>query len=771
MNKYCSLLLVLLLLVSACQNQQGKADRVYEQDARDINYVLNRFHTESNIDSLIDLGLYNLAFASIEKNNTAFNDSLKMQFGFAFAENGEFDKALAITKSVNPSKYQYQHIKFSLYCALKKEDQEQAKIYLDSLRHYLDNKANAEDHTQMLLYQAYYEHNIKNYAASIQFNLAAIRLIKQNHLNEQLLVQAYRRLGNDYNDIVRNDLPFQEQKATCLQKGIEFYQRELDLLHSAKEPNKNKIALNYITTAMLCGKYYPTNRLIQYYQKAIENLIVSKNDNFIITRNPLYTSLALSNLGDIYLSIDDKQRMDSSYNTNKDLINVRSFYKVNNKQSLDVWEYFPQISEEQKILYALTHNKDQKQTALQILELSTNCKYANQYLNHCIRNTFAGSANTAIENWILLNELRVYGEQYHIEKISQFATQKLQKYTAAITAIMQQKKIQISNNTLDSLQQWCARNEASIVDYQILFRGSIAMIIIDPSGIQCQWINDKEQLNKNKIQELINSIRDNNITAFQNIAPQIYQHLLVSKITSKRIIICPDDFLEKIPFDALLAENHQHKQWSALNFIGKKQCVQFIPNLSSLLLKNNTACPLQIDLWSSDKDNETLPYNQHLIHTLEQQYQFSKNNATPQNILHVLGHTYRTPENNIEFRLNKDTLSINSNGAVSPKLAILEGCSSGDGKIVKFEGSISQTRCFLYNGTPSVIFSLWDADNQSSTALFKHFYTYLNQGETTSAALNKAKNQLINDIRHPEWANPFYWANFQLTGQDLSFVH
>jgi CHAT domain-containing protein len=75
------------------------------------------------------------------------------------------------------------------------------------------------------------------------------------------------------------------------------------------------------------------------------------------------------------------------------------------------------------------------------------------------------------------------------------------------------------------------------------------------------------------------------------------------------------------------------------------------------------------------------------------------------------------------------------------------------------------------SGTESARYSIWDADNQARTNPFTQFYQAISVGYRFSKGLNKAKNSLIKDVLHPEWANHYYWANLQFTGQELRFVH
>jgi len=207
-----------------------------------------------------------------------------------------------------------------------------------------------------------------------------------------------------------------------------------------------------------------------------------------------------------------------------------------------------------------------------------------------------------------------------------------------------------------------------------------------------------------------------------------------------------------------------------LEYLGKQIQIHLIPNLSSIIKSQQQSKMLKIDVWTSYKDNKTLPYNEKLIDFLKDEFDAKINYKQPEYILHILAHTHRNAENNIEFWLNTDTLTTFSNQRIKPMLSVLEGCSSADGKNLKSEGSINQTRNFLYHGTPSVIHAIWDADNYASTILFKQFYYQLNEGHSISNALYLAKKYIVNDVAHPEWGNPYYWANFQLIGADQSFV-
>ena len=100
---------------------------------------------------------------------------------------------------------------------------------------------------------------------------------------------------------------------------------------------------------------------------------------------------------------------------------------------------------------------------------------------------------------------------------------------------------------------------------------------------------------------------------------------------------------------------------------------------------------------------------------------------------------------------------------------ILHGCKSNNGKYVKSEGILSLSRMFLYNGSNSVISSLWDVDNKSSTELFKLFYSELKKGKNTNESMRIAKKKILFESLPSEWSNPYYWSSFNSYGNSLNF--
>tara|TARA_Y100000590_G_scaffold430546_1_gene544251 strand:+ start:81 stop:5045 length:4965 start_codon:yes stop_codon:yes gene_type:complete len=95
-------------------------------------------------------------------------------------------------------------------------------------------------------------------------------------------------------------------------------------------------------------------------------------------------------------------------------------------------------------------------------------------------------------------------------------------------------------------------------------------------------------------------------------------------------------------------------------------------------------------------------------------------------------------------------------------LVTLSSCFSGFGELDKAEGNIGFYRTFLIAGAKSVIISLWDVEDQSTSILFSKFYELLRSGKSKSESLRLAKMYLKNETK---FSHPFFWAPFILIGE------
>ncbi|MCL4298820.1 MAG: tetratricopeptide repeat protein [Anaerolineae bacterium] len=92
-------------------------------------------------------------------------------------------------------------------------------------------------------------------------------------------------------------------------------------------------------------------------------------------------------------------------------------------------------------------------------------------------------------------------------------------------------------------------------------------------------------------------------------------------------------------------------------------------------------------------------------------------------------------------------------------LVVLSACETNLGDLNEGDELVGLTRAFIFAGTPSVIASLWNVEDEATSLLMERFYTHLKDGLGKAEALRQA--QL--DMRQ-EYPNPYYWAGFVLSG-------
>gem|GEM_PF-6392429 len=98
------------------------------------------------------------------------------------------------------------------------------------------------------------------------------------------------------------------------------------------------------------------------------------------------------------------------------------------------------------------------------------------------------------------------------------------------------------------------------------------------------------------------------------------------------------------------------------------------------------------------------------------------------------------------------------------ELVVLSACQTGEGKLQRGEGSLSLARAFRYAGTPSLLMSLWQVNDQSTAYIMEAYYKGLQLGMTKSMALQQAKITYLNNSEN--WsAHPAFWAAFVQLGQ------
>jgi CHAT domain-containing protein len=96
-------------------------------------------------------------------------------------------------------------------------------------------------------------------------------------------------------------------------------------------------------------------------------------------------------------------------------------------------------------------------------------------------------------------------------------------------------------------------------------------------------------------------------------------------------------------------------------------------------------------------------------------------------------------------------------------LVVLSACETARGQEVLGEGFLGLTQGFMYAGAATVVVSLWNVNDESTSALMERFYRALLVEKLPPAeALRSAQLWMARDER---WHFPYYWAGFEVQGE------
>jgi CHAT domain-containing protein/predicted negative regulator of RcsB-dependent stress response len=94
-------------------------------------------------------------------------------------------------------------------------------------------------------------------------------------------------------------------------------------------------------------------------------------------------------------------------------------------------------------------------------------------------------------------------------------------------------------------------------------------------------------------------------------------------------------------------------------------------------------------------------------------------------------------------------------------LVVLSACDTALGKNIPGEGLEGLTQAFFVAGSQRVVGTLWQVDDQATSAWMRYFYTALKATGSPTQALSAAQRAMAAS---PQWSSPYYWAGFTLAG-------
>lgn len=250
-----------------------------------------------------------------------------------------------------------------------------------------------------------------------------------------------------------------------------------------------------------------------------------------------------------------------------------------------------------------------------------------------------------------------------------------------------------------------------------------------------------------------------------------------SHLRTSMIAVVPHGVLHNFPFAALTPDGRQ--------YLGASHELFYLPSVSALPYIRARMKPGgdQMLVLANDKE-EGLPYLSHaygeakaIASVFGTQPRLGKDatasvlraSAGDYDILHLIAHIER---NNQTAQFARVMLAAGQ-GDDGPlelhqvygldlrrtNLVVLSGCQSELGRQSRGDDIVGLSRAFIYAGSPSVIASLWNIDDDATRQFMIAFYDHLKHGMSKAQALRSAQV----DIRR-KYPNPYYWAGFVLTG-------
>ena len=147
-----------------------------------------------------------------------------------------------------------------------------------------------------------------------------------------------------------------------------------------------------------------------------------------------------------------------------------------------------------------------------------------------------------------------------------------------------------------------------------------------------------------------------------------------------------------------------------------------------------------------------------------------KQEAPKYDIIHLAMHGLLDEKNpilsSLAFTENGDSIDDNfleaweiSHLKLNAQLVVLSACEAGYGKFQQGEGVMSLARSFMYAGVPSLVVSMWQVNDASTSIIMQAFYKNLAKGMDKAAALRQAKLAYIKKAEEYA-AHPAFWAPF-----------
>lgn len=297
---------------------------------------------------------------------------------------------------------------------------------------------------------------------------------------------------------------------------------------------------------------------------------------------------------------------------------------------------------------------------------------------------------------------------------------------------------------------------------------------------------------------------DQDFQNFRGSSKRLFEKLVQPLLPERKgdvdeLIVVPDEFLTRLPFEALVVNDENSRSYKDLEYLIGDYQVRYLISSNSRG-RSRSAEEVQNKILgigfsqreSSDESSRagfaSLPGTEREIQFLKASFdgdyylgaegsrELFLSKAQNYDIIHLAIHGKADSTNRFQSSLifnGKDSI-LNPNqlylANINARLAVLSACESGMGQIESGEGTFSIARGFAIVGVPNIIMSLWEVNDRTTSSQMVDFYeNLLNEGLGLNQSLRGVKLDYIAE-NDSYASHPYFWASFIHLGSGSDFV-
>ena len=297
---------------------------------------------------------------------------------------------------------------------------------------------------------------------------------------------------------------------------------------------------------------------------------------------------------------------------------------------------------------------------------------------------------------------------------------------------------------------------------------------------------------------------------FENIGLQLYNKLLAPFLDKKssehdyrRVYVLSHGVVQSLPLDALVYDLQENKKsFQSLHYVldkysisyGFKANLLFNQNIEDFhylkkarLLAMSYSSPITMEMVEQRKSMTELPGSYEEIRNILKIHKgkevsgaraseaFFKDQSDNYDLIHLAIHGYADTINMLNtklvFRQEADSVEDGNlyayelyNMNLKARLVALSACESGKGQYQSGEGSYSMARAFAIAGVPTIVTSLCEVQDRTTSEIMQSFYNRVLNGDEVDNSLRQAKLDFIHSRLSSNQAHPSNWAAFICIG-------